>query len=96
MNSEAVAWLVTGGRMFVDRAFTSRKAAENSVAERKDGATVVPLYGDQRADAEKDAVLTDERIDKIAGEWFMNMNKLTRIQWIGFARAILAANKEKP
>lgn len=38
------AWLVTGGRAFVDRAFIQQDGAEKSVSERKDGAKVVPLY----------------------------------------------------
>jgi hypothetical protein len=92
MRGEAVAWLVTGGRMFVDRAFISRKAAENSVAERKDGATIVPLYGDQPVDAEKDAPMTDEVAWKI---WQTCCDGKNIIHDMGnFARAILAANKD--
>jgi hypothetical protein len=41
---EPVAWLVTGGRAFVDRAFIRKDSAELSIMDRKDGATVVPLY----------------------------------------------------
>jgi len=43
-GGEAVAWLVTKGRIFKDRAFISKQGAENSRDERNDGAVVVPLY----------------------------------------------------
>ena len=42
--SEPVAWLVTGGRTYVDRAFMAELHAIQSVSERKDGARIVPLY----------------------------------------------------
>lgn len=41
---EIAGYLVHGGRAFVDKAFTSRTGAELSASERKDGASVAPLY----------------------------------------------------
>ncbi|WP_186194435.1 Lar family restriction alleviation protein [Burkholderia gladioli] len=40
---EAVAYLVTGGRIFKDKPFLSKEAAEQSVRERNDGASIKPL-----------------------------------------------------
>lgn len=41
---EPVAWLVTHGKTFQDRAFTLEINALNSQRERKDDCKVVPLY----------------------------------------------------
>ena len=41
---EPVGWLVTGGRLFKDRAFISEAGAEQSKEQRNDGAIVQPLY----------------------------------------------------
>ena len=41
---EPVAWLVCGGRTFVDRGFTSEDGARESVVKRNDGARIEPLY----------------------------------------------------
>jgi hypothetical protein len=50
----------------------------------------------ERADAEKDAALTDERIIKVAADCFgMHYVDISEYSWIKFARAILAADKEK-
>jgi hypothetical protein len=43
-EAKPVAWMVTGGRAFVDRAFMTEARARNSVEDRKDGARVAPLY----------------------------------------------------
>ncbi|WP_455387407.1 hypothetical protein [Petrachloros mirabilis] len=50
-NLEPVAWIVTGGSLFADRAFTSEENAMRSATSRKDGAKVVPLYLGLRLDA---------------------------------------------
>lgn len=42
------AWLVTGGRMFKDRAYISEAGAVKSAQERGDGASVEPLYLDDQ------------------------------------------------
>jgi hypothetical protein len=47
----------------------------------------------ERADAEKDAALTPERVDEIANEHFIPSNNLTQHQWQSFARVIQAENK---
>lgn len=39
-----VAWRVTGGRAYVDTAHLEKIHAETRVSQRKDGASVVPLY----------------------------------------------------
>lgn len=41
---EPLAYLVTGGRTYADRPFKNIYHAEASVTERKDGATIIPLY----------------------------------------------------
>lgn len=41
--AQPVAWLVTGGKKFVDRAFITEAHADKSIAERRDGAHKVPL-----------------------------------------------------
>lgn len=43
-GSEPVAWLVSGGRIFVDKPFLSQGAALRNASERNDGSAVVPLY----------------------------------------------------
>jgi hypothetical protein len=43
-RGDPAAYLVTGGKAYVDKPFVSKDQAERSVVERKDGATVVPLY----------------------------------------------------
>jgi hypothetical protein len=43
VDAQPVAWLVTGGKTFVDRAFITEAHADKSIAERKDGAHKVPL-----------------------------------------------------
>ena len=50
-----VAWLVTGGNVFVDRVFMSESHAIESATSREDGAIVVALY--RRA--------TDERVARL-------------------------------
>jgi hypothetical protein len=63
------AWfLVTQGRAFVDRAYPSRESAERIVAQRKDGARVVPLFafphaapGGESEQFSKIVVTKDER-----------------------------------
>lgn len=42
------AWLVTGGRMFKDRAFISEAGARAIAQERGDGASVEPLHLDDQ------------------------------------------------
>lgn len=41
---EPAAWLVTDGRTYRDKAFTSEINAIGSIAERKDGARIEPLF----------------------------------------------------
>jgi hypothetical protein len=48
-SGEAVAWLVTDGSLFVDKAFTTKAHAERSVSERKDGVHIEPLFANPRA-----------------------------------------------
>ncbi|WP_426269209.1 hypothetical protein ACN9MB_13355 [Dyella kyungheensis] len=50
-SGEAVAWLVTDGSLFVDKAFTTKAHAERSVSDRKDGAHIEPLFTNPRATA---------------------------------------------
>lgn len=40
------AWLVTGGRVFVDMVFLNEDDAKRRIAARKDGAVAVPLFQD--------------------------------------------------
>lgn len=55
-----VAYLVSGGRVYVDKAFVSKDTAEHSVRERDDGASMKPLVLSTAADAEL-ARLREER-----------------------------------
>src|SRR5690606_16452353 len=48
MKIDAVAWMVAGGKLYQNRAFTSEAQADKAVLDRNDGAEKVPLY-DQRA-----------------------------------------------
>lgn len=41
---EPVAWLVSGGRLFVDKAFTRKTEAEIAIDKRCDDSVLVPLY----------------------------------------------------
>ncbi|WP_175958439.1 hypothetical protein [Burkholderia sp. BCC0405] len=41
---EPRAWVVEGGRTFVDKAFIREASADASIAERNDGARKTPLY----------------------------------------------------
>lgn len=41
---QPVAWLVSGGRLFVDGAFTSKTEAEIAIDRRCDDSVLVPLY----------------------------------------------------
>ncbi|KVR21667.1 hypothetical protein WK13_34585 [Burkholderia ubonensis] len=43
-RGEPDAYLVEGGRVFVDKAFKERGHAERSIIERKDGAVLTPLF----------------------------------------------------
>jgi hypothetical protein len=43
VDAQPVAWLVTGGKTFVDKPFLTEAHADKSIAERKDGARKVPL-----------------------------------------------------
>lgn len=40
---QASAWLVHGGRTFVNKAFISEDQAKRSIEERKDGAQIEPM-----------------------------------------------------
>jgi len=43
-SKRPAAYLVTDGRLYVDKPFLSLEQAEASVKERQDGAVIVPLY----------------------------------------------------
>ncbi|CAI2110963.1 Uncharacterised protein [Serratia marcescens] len=45
------AFVVTGGKMYQDRAFTDKSTAERSKADRHDGAVVEPLYSQEYVSA---------------------------------------------
>ncbi|CVG60326.1 Uncharacterised protein [Serratia marcescens] len=56
--SNPKAFVVTGGKMYQDRAFTDKSTAERSKADRHDGAIVEPLYSQEYVSAllaERDA-----------------------------------------
>lgn len=38
------AWLVTDGRLYLDKAFINKQHAENAISDRKDGSRLEPLY----------------------------------------------------
>ncbi|KWA35759.1 hypothetical protein WT41_01540 [Burkholderia territorii] len=44
LRGEPVAWLVEEGRTFRDKVFIGELQANNSIAERNDGARKTPLY----------------------------------------------------
>lgn len=45
--SKPKAFVVTGGKMYQDRAFMDKSTAERSKADRHDGAVVEPLYSQE-------------------------------------------------
>ncbi|HIE5440243.1 TPA: hypothetical protein ACXNQ3_001356 [Serratia marcescens] len=49
--SNPKAFVVTGGKMYQDRAFTDKSTAERSKADRHDGAVVEPLYSQEYVSA---------------------------------------------
>jgi len=57
--SNPKAFVVTGGKMYQDRAFTDKSTAERSKADRHDGAVVEPLYSQEYVSA----------LDKVAQFW---------------------------
>jgi hypothetical protein len=69
VDAQPVAWLVTGGKTFVDRAFITEANADKSIAERKDGAHKVPL-GRIDASAQSEGLRKDairrEALEEIA------------------------------
>ncbi|KWK75748.1 hypothetical protein [Burkholderia ubonensis] len=44
LRGEPRAWLVEGGKTFVDKAFVHKANADFSINERRDGAYKTPLY----------------------------------------------------
>jgi hypothetical protein len=72
---EPVAWLVHGGRIYVDRALISRKSAELSLIERDDGSIISPLYlAPPSAAASK---LPDDAIREWAERHQLDMSSMT-------------------
>ncbi|WP_182074828.1 MULTISPECIES: hypothetical protein [unclassified Serratia (in: enterobacteria)] len=49
--SKPKAFVVTGGKMYQDRAFMDKSTAERSKADRHDGAVVEPLYSQEYVSA---------------------------------------------
>ncbi|CVE51789.1 Uncharacterised protein [Serratia marcescens] len=49
--SKPKAFVVTGGKMYQDRAFTDKSTAERSKVDRHDGAVVEPLYSQEYVSA---------------------------------------------
>lgn len=49
--SKPKAFVVTGGTLYQDRAFTDKSTAERSKADRHDGAVVEPLYSQEYVSA---------------------------------------------
>ncbi len=49
--SNPKAFVVTGGKMYQDRAFTDKSTAERSKADRNDGAVIEPLYSQEYVSA---------------------------------------------
>lgn len=60
---EPSAYLVAGGRVFVDAAVCSRTSAEQALARRNDGASLKPLYT-----AEQVQAVADERVRALEAE----------------------------
>ncbi|MGP1238854.1 hypothetical protein [Serratia sp. CY37869] len=65
------AFVVTGGKMYQDRAFTDKSTAERSKADRHDGAVVEPLYSQEyvsallaELEAKDKRIVALERINK--------------------------------
>ncbi|HFT7668120.1 TPA: hypothetical protein ACGR4L_004215 [Serratia marcescens] len=57
--SKPKAFVVTGGTLYQDRAFTDKSTAERSKADRHDGAVVEPLYSQEYVSA----------LEKVAQYW---------------------------
>ncbi|HGM5436065.1 TPA: hypothetical protein ACKPY3_003419 [Serratia marcescens] len=49
--SKPTAFVVTGGTLYQDRAFTDKSTAERSKADRHDGAVIEPLYSQEYVSA---------------------------------------------
>ncbi|HEJ7025801.1 TPA: hypothetical protein SMF53_002099 [Serratia marcescens] len=63
--SNPKAFVVTGGKMYQDRAFTDKSTAERSKADRHDGAVVEPLYSQEYVSA---LIQRAERLDSMLTE----------------------------
>lgn len=59
--SKPKAFVVTGGTLYQDRAFTYKSTAERSKADRHDGAVVEPLYSQEYVSALLEEIGVRER-----------------------------------
>lgn len=66
---EPLAYLVTGGRTYADRPFKHIYHAEASVAERKDGAKIIPLYAAPASSEQQAAQQHADTISLPRKEW---------------------------
>ncbi|MGP2846173.1 hypothetical protein ACTVNB_25410 [Serratia nematodiphila] len=63
--SKPTAFVVTGGTLYQDRAFTDKSTAERSKADRHDGAVIEPLYSQEYVSALQARIAELEQVPTI-------------------------------
>lgn len=91
-----VAWMVASGKTFVDRVYISKEHAQQSIAERKDGATLIALFAVPQVDAINSQLLDALReADRLYSTNALLANSGGCGAWINAARAAIAKAEGK-